>query len=307
MKYIFGPVFSRRLNLSLGVDLVPPKVCSMDCLYCEVGKTTLKTLKRMEYVPLEEVKSELKSFLSQNPPIDFVTFSGYGEPTLFSKLGKLVDFIKENYEVPIALLTNSSLLHREDVLKDVERIDLILPSLDTVNQSTLEKLNRPAKGVTVNTILNGIKSLRGRTKGKIWIETLFVKGVNDSYSELEKLGKVIHELNPDKWQINTVARPPAYKVKGLPLQKLEEIADYVGFPRTEIIARSKSKRRKIPISDLKKEIYALVLRRPCPEEEISSALGILDEELKKVIQILKSEGKVKEVNYNNITYIKGIS
>ncbi len=307
MKYIFGPVVSRRLNLSLGIDLVPLKVCSMDCLYCEVGETTLKTLERGEYVPLEKVKLELESFLSQKPPLDFITFSGYGEPTLFSGLGELVQFLKGNYDIPLALLTNSTLLFRDDVIEDIMKVDVILPSLDTVRQQTLEKLNRPAKGVTVKTILQGLEKLKNNFHGEIWIETLFVKGINDSEEEIKALGKAIHELNPDKWQINTVARPPAYNVKGLSYRELEKIADKVGFERTEVVAKSSSKRRKIPIKDLEDEVYALVLRRPCPEEEISSALGIPDYELRKIIEILKSKNKVEVVTFGDVKYIKGLA
>ncbi len=306
MKYIFGPVFSRRLGHSLGVDLVPYKVCSMDCLYCEVGKTTLKTLTRSEYVPIGKVKWELEKIFSTEPEIDFVTFSGYGEPTLFSRIGELVDFIRENSSYPTALLTNSTLLYRDDVIEDVERIDVFLPSLDAATDSTMRKLNRPSRGVSVRKIVDGIRKLRERVDGKVWLETLFVKGINDGEEEVLRMGEVIHSIEPDEWQINTVARPPAYNVEGLSMEELERIADLVGFERTRIVARSSSKRVKVPVDDLKREVYTLVVRRPCSEDEIASALGILKEELDEVLKLLKSEGRVREIMFGDVKYIKGV-
>ncbi len=308
MKYIFGPVFSRRLGFSLGVDLVPHKVCSMDCLYCEVGPTTEKTIERAEYVPFEGVKRELNQFLSSSPEVDYVTFSGYGEPTLFSRLGELVSWLKEKFPgYKLALLTNSSLLRRNDVMEDVRNIDVILPSLDAASQEVFEKLNRPVKGLKVDHIVEGIERVLKETSSKVWVETLFVKGINDSPSEVDKIGKIIHRLSPHKWQLNTVARPPAYGVEGLPYEELQKIAERVGYPATEVVAHSKARRRKFPFFQLKEEVYRLVLRRPCPVSEIADALGVLDEEVMKAVEKLKIEGKVKEVLYGGEPYVKGVS
>jgi len=308
MKYIFGPVFSRRLGFSLGVDLVPYKVCSMDCLYCEVGPTTEKTLERAEYVPLEGVKRELSLFLESSPEIDYITFSGYGEPTLFSRLGELISYLKEKYpSYRIALLTNASLLEREDVLNDVREVDVVLPSLDAATQEVFEKLNRPVEGLRVEDIVRGIERLLKETDCSVWVETLFVRGVNDSPEEVEKIGEIIHALSPHKWQLNTVVRPPAYGVEGLSLEELHQIAEKVGYPATEVVASSKARKRKFPFSQLKEEVYGIVVRRPCPVEEIADALGVLTEEVEKAVEELKREGKVEEVVYGGEPYVKGIS
>ncbi len=307
MKYVFGPVFSRRLGLSLGVDLVPHKVCSMDCLYCEVGPTTEKTLERAEYVPLSGVISELKDYLSFKPEIDYITFSGYGEPTLFSRLGELVDFLKENYSYRLALLTNASLLKRDDVLGEVKRIDVVLPSLDAGSEEVFRKLNRPVASLRLADVVEGIGRLIEETPCKVWIETLFVKGVNDSPEEVERIGELIHKLKPHKWQLNTVARPPAYGVEGLSYGELEEIARRVGYPATEIVAKGTARRKKVPISRLKEEIYEIVVRRPCPVEELCDALGALREEVEEAVEELIREGKVKEVFFGGEPYVKGIS
>ena len=308
MKYIFGPVFSRRLGFSLGVDLVPHKVCSMDCLYCEVGPTTEKTAERAEYVPLDGVKRELSLFLSSSPKVDYITFSGYGEPTLFSRLGELVGWLKENYSnYRLALLTNASLLNRDDVINDVKGIDVVLPSLDAASQEVFEKVNRPVEGLTVDTVIEGIERLLKETGCRVWVETLFVKGINDTPQEVDRIGEVIHRLSPHKWQINTVARPPAYGVEGLSYEELRQIAERVGYPATEIVARSKARKRKFPFSQLKEEVYRIVVRRPCPVEEIADALGVLTEEIEKAVESLKREGKVKEVTYGGEPYVKGLS
>ncbi|WP_456342975.1 radical SAM protein [Thermovibrio sp.] len=307
MKYVFGPVFSRRLGLSLGVDLVPHKVCSMDCLYCEVGPTTEKTLERAEYVPLSGVISELKDYLSFKPEIDYITFSGYGEPTLFSRLGELIDFLKENYSYRLALLTNASLLKRDDVLGEVKRIDVVLPSLDAGSEEVFRKLNRPVASLRLADVVEGIGRLIEETPCKVWIETLFVKGVNDFPEEVERIGELIHKLKPHKWQLNTVARPPAYGVEGLSYGELEEIARRVGYPATEIVAKGTARRKKVPISRLKEEIYEIVVRRPCPVEELCDALGALREEVEEAVEELIREGKVKEVFFGGEPYVKGIS
>ncbi len=308
MKYIFGPVFSRRLGFSLGVDLVPHKVCSMDCLYCEVGPTTEKTAERAEYVPLDGVKRELSLFLSSSPEVDYITFSGYGEPTLFSRLGELVGWLKENYpNYRLALLTNASLLNREDVINDVKGIDVVLPSLDAASQEVFERLNRPVEGLTVDAVIEGIERLLKETGCRVWVETLFVKGINDTPQEVDRIGEVIHRLSPHKWQINTVARPPAYGVEGLSYEELRQIAERVGYPATEIVARSKARKRKFPFSQLKEEVYRVVVRRPCPVEEIADALGVLTEEVEEAVESLKREGKVKEVLYGGEPYVKGLS
>ncbi len=308
MKYIFGPVFSRRLGFSLGVDLVPHKVCSMDCLYCEVGPTTEKTAERAEYVPLDGVKRELSLFLSSSPEVDYITFSGYGEPTLFSRLGELVGWLKENYpDYRLALLTNASLLNRDDVINDVKGIDVVLPSLDAASQEVFEKVNRPVEGLTIDAVIEGIERLLKETGCRVWVETLFVKGINDSPQEVDRIGEVIHRLSPHKWQINTVARPPAYGVEGLSYEELRQIAERVGYPATEIVARSKARKRKFPFSRLKEEVYRIVVRRPCPVEEIADALGVLTEEVEEAVESLKKEGKVKEVLYGGEPYVKGLS
>ena len=305
MKYIFGPVYSRRLGISLGVDLVPFKICSMECLYCEVGKTTNKTLQRGEYISINTVKKELSSFLSSCPLPDFVTFSGYGEPTLNLKIGEIVEFLKKNYpDISIALITNSSLLFREDVLDDIENIDIFLPSFDAASDKVFKQINRPVTGLSVNLIQEGLLKLKERASGKIWLETLFVKGVNYAIDEIKKIGDFVHRLSPDRWQINTVVRPPAFGCEGLSEEELKRIEEVVKFPYTDIIGRVSVVKREMDDKDIKKRILELVDRRPCPVNELETAFGISVDRVKKLIIKLIKDGDVEKVKYGNMLYYK---
>jgi len=316
MKYVFGPVLSRRLGLSLGVDLLPPqKVCSMDCLYCECGKTPRRflTLERREWVPTEEVKKELEEILTREGfEVDFVTFSGNGEPTLHSKFGEIARFIKGlRPDLKLALLTNASTLYLEEVLKDLEPFDLVSPSLDAVSEKVFKKINHPAKGLTVDKILEGLEKLRETYKGQIWIETLFVKGVNDTPEEVERIGEWIHRLKPDRWQINTVVRPPAYNVKGLSEEELLEIAKRVNYPKTDIVCYNYLRLEDIKgkpshAERLEDKLLQMVKRRPSPLGEIKKALNITDEGLEELLDKLKRENKIELIPYGKDFFVKAV-
>jgi len=183
-KHIFGPVPSRRLGVSLGIDLVPHKVCSLNCVYCECGKTTDLTVERIEYVPYGEVISELDRFMSENPKPDYITFSGSGEPTLNSRIGDIVSYIKNKYpDVSLALLTNGTLLSDPEVRKEIIACDLVLPSFDAATETAFDKINRPSELIGLEQYLNGIIEFRKEFKGKIWLEVFILPGYNDSPEE----------------------------------------------------------------------------------------------------------------------------
>lgn len=257
-KYLFGPVPSRRLGMSLGIDLIPKKVCSLDCVYCEVGKTTKLTTDRLEYVKYDKVIDELKDFMSNNPKIDYITFSGSGEPTLNSRIGDVLNFIKKNYpEVKTAVLTNGTLLSDKNLIKELLKADVILPSLDAARQETFAKINRPAPGLSLQDYIQGIIDLRKEYTGKIWLEVLFLKGYNDSDDDLKKLKEAIVKIKPDSVQLNTLDRPGT--VEGLvPLTKdeLQHIIDYWGFADAEIIA---SQVQRTTISSYRSDVESAIL------------------------------------------------
>lgn len=233
MKYIYGPVKSRRLGLSLGLSLTPHKVCNLDCLYCQLGKTRNLFSKRAEYVDIEDILFEFKEWLANNSQVtkklNYITFSGSGEPTLNSQIGKLIDGIKKLSMVPVAVITNATLLGDEKLRSDIQYADLLIPSLDAVEQDIFEKINRPHVGIKVRDIIEGLISLRKYFKGKIWLEVMLVKGVNDDLVHIRKLKEVVDKITPDKIQINSPVRTTAERgVEPVEIDKLEVIKEILG-------------------------------------------------------------------------------
>jgi len=238
-RFIFGPVPSRRLGISLGIDLIPFKICSMDCIYCECGATTDFTIARKEFFLLNEIISELDQVLRSNPKLDYITFSGSGEPTLYSRLGELVSYIKKNYpQYKVALITNSSLLFNNDLLDEISQLDLIVPSLDAATEEVYQKINRPTNESKISEIIDGLIRLKERFLGKIWLEIFLVSGINDSDDQLRKLAEIAKKINPDKVQLNSLDRPGTEKwVRSITGERMQEIKKYFQGLNIEAIGR----------------------------------------------------------------------
>ncbi|HHQ44742.1 MAG TPA: radical SAM protein, partial [Candidatus Altiarchaeales archaeon] len=226
MEHIYGPVPSRRLGFSLGVDLVPHKICSFDCVYCQLGKTTEKTIVRREYVPAGDVVADVKEFLERGKRCDYITLSGSGEPTLNSKTGEIIEAVKSLTGIPVAVLTNGSTMTDSDVRRELSLADVVIPSLDAAVQSLFEKVNRPCRGMRVEDIIAGISEFKKSFSGKVWLEVMLVDGVNDSEEAFRELSRAIGKIKPDKVHLNTVVRPPCERwAKPLSTERLEEIAN----------------------------------------------------------------------------------
>jgi len=227
-KYLFGPVPSRRLGMSLGIDLVPKKVCSLDCVYCEVGKTTKLTIDRKEYVLYDRIINELEHYFDNNPDPDYITFSGSGEPTLNINIGEIISFVKHKRpDIPIAVLTNGTMLYDIDVRKAICKADVILPSLDAVTDVVFNKINRPHQDLKINKCIQGLLELRKEFNGKIWLEIFILPDYNDSDNELYELKKWIIKINPDLIQLNTLDRPGTVQgLRGATIMELERIAKF---------------------------------------------------------------------------------
>jgi len=206
-QHIFGPIPSRRLGRSLGIDLVPYKTCSYDCLYCQLGRTTHKTVRRKEWIPLEAVVDELKAKLPCRP--DHITLSGSGEPTLYSRIGELIDRIRTFTAVPVAVLTNGSLLWRRDVRESLNEADIVIPSLDAGDASMFCTVNRPHKEIVFEQMLDGLIQFRQEYHGSYRLEVFVLSGYTAVASEIDKLAGCIKKISPDRVQLNTVTRPPA--------------------------------------------------------------------------------------------------
>jgi wyosine [tRNA(Phe)-imidazoG37] synthetase (radical SAM superfamily) len=295
MKYLFGPVPSRRLGISLGVDLVPHKVCTLNCVYCEVGRTTNLTTERKEFIPVDELLDELKEYLDKKPELDFITFSGQGEPTLNSGLGKVINFIKDNYpKYKVAVITNGTLFYDKKVRNEVLRADLLLPSLDAVSTEIFHKINRPEKNLDNKKIINGLIDLGKEFKGKIYLEIFFIPGLNNSDEELNLLKENIIKIDPDLVQLNSLDRPGTEdSVKTMQIENLEKIKSFLEPLPVTIIAKVKS-RKKIQSfnKNIEDQIMDTIKRRPCTDKDLCEILDIHINELNKYLSELISSGKI---------------
>ena len=294
-RMIYGPVPSRRLGISLGVDIIPYKTCSYDCVYCQLGKTINQTKQRESFVWVDSVIKEIKEVIDQNSDIDYITFSGSGEPTLNQDIGEMIGRVKNLTQIPVAVLTNGSLLWDKMVREDLARADLVIPSVDAVSEEIYQKVNRPIAGLKVKKVLEGIKEFCKGFKGKIYLEIMLVKNVNDSEREISKINRFVKDLRIDEIQLNTVVRPPGEpdanplnqeelnKVKGLFDPKL----------KVEVIANFKRETSKAYQKDLEQAIIELLKRRPTRGREIAVSLGVHHNEIVKYLQILEEKKKIR--------------
>ena len=296
-KYLFGPVPSRRLGLSLGVDLVPKKVCSLNCVYCEVGKTTKLTIDRKEYVLFDKVKDEMQDFMKTNPEIDYITFSGAGEPTLNSRLGELITFVKRMYpDKKVAVLTNGTMLYNKDLRKELLLADVILPSLDAASQEVFEKIDRPHKQINIANYIQGLVDLRKEYKGEIWLEIMLIKEYNDSNCELSKIKNAIDNIKPDRVQLNTLDRPgTVHDIGAVSQSKLREIKRKWRTENVEIIAAPSQRKHIHSYSqDIEAHILNTISRRPCTLDDLHQFLGIHINEINKYLGVLEESNKIKK-------------
>ncbi len=295
-KYLFGPVPSRRLGISLGVDLIPHKVCSFNCVYCECGRTLTLTTERKEYVPADEVMRELKDYLGNNPAPDYITFSGAGEPTLNSRFGEVLSFIKNNWpKLPVAVLTNGSLLHDATVRSEMMAADVVLPSLDAAIERTFRRIDRPSRQIKLEEYIQGLIDFRNEFKGLVWLEVFIIPGVNDDDENLLSLKEALVKIRPDSIQLNTLDRPGTDEsIRPASRAELQRIIDFWQLDNAEIIA-SAPKRKDITSyrKDVESAILETIARRPCTLEDLSQILGIHINEINKYLGVLDDEGKVE--------------
>ncbi len=298
-KHLFGPVISRRLGVSLGLDLVPYKYCPLDCVYCEIQSTTHLTTTRQDFFPLNEIISELDDYLKADPHLDYITFSGAGEPTLYSSIDQIIRHIKAKYpQYKLALLTNGTLLNDDQVLQDILPCDLILPSLDAASDEVYQKVNRPHPDLKAKDLIKGLIKLRQLYAGEIWLEVFIVPGITDTNEELGLLRDAIAEIAPDLVQLNSLDRPGAEEwVEAANPQRLKEIRSFMrsclSMP-VEIIAKIKY---QTGLNALDEELVELIKgtlsRRPATAEDLAAALEVHINEISKVLRELNKDGNIQ--------------
>ncbi len=287
--------------MSLGVDLIPYKTCSLNCVYCESGATTHLTTNLEAWYPTQEIIAEIDHYLSQKPTLDIITFSGAGEPTLHSGLGEIARHIKRKYpEYPLAVITNATTMAIAEVRESLLACNILLPSLDAATQKVFRKVNRPAPGIDIRDIIEGLKIFQKDFSGEMWLEVFLVKGINDTQDELTRLHEVIADIQPDRVQLNTLDRPGTEDwVRPMSENEMRAIADSWSDLPVEIIARfSLFIEQKDASVDLRDRIINLIRRRPCTSADLSASLQVAEKyllpELKKLIQNSEIESEVLE-------------
>jgi wyosine [tRNA(Phe)-imidazoG37] synthetase (radical SAM superfamily) len=282
--------------MSLGVDLIPHKICTLDCVYCECGPTTKLTTVRKEYVLYDKVIRELEHYFENNGKPDYITFSGAGEPTLHSRIGEIIGYIKQRVpDIPVAVLTNGTLFNRPDVRREIGQADLVLPSLDAVTQRSFEKVNRPIGDLDITEYIKGLVSFSKEFRGEIWLEIMIIPGYNDHKEELIKMKEVILKINPSRVQINTLDRPGTLdSLRPSSTESLEDIVELWQIENVEIIARVKERKEvKSYRDDIASAIIETISRRPCTLDDLKKILGLHENEINKYLGTLEEEQKIE--------------
>jgi wyosine [tRNA(Phe)-imidazoG37] synthetase (radical SAM superfamily) len=300
--HLYGPVPSRRLGYSLGVDILPFKTCSLDCVYCQLGSGPKTTVRRAEFVPARAVLAQVRKAVASGRTIDAITFSGSGEPTLNSGIGTIIRGIKRFTRIPVVVLTNSSCLASPGVRRDLRQADIVVPSLDAADEAVFRKVNRPHAGLTAAAIIAGLAAFRREFAGQIWLEIMLVRGVNDGPRHLKKLKAAAALIRPDRIQLNTVVRPPAEKsARPLGPAEMEKIREFFG-DGAEIIADFNATARSAPAGDAEAAVLAVVGRRPVTAGDLSLSLGRPRKEIEELLRSLGSAGKIRSVVHRKKIY-----
>jgi len=306
-KYLFGPVPSRRLGMSLGIDLVPHKVCTLNCVYCECGRTTALTLERKEYVPYDEVVREIDHYLKNNPAPDYITFSGSGEPTLNTRIGDVLHFIKRNSrDLPVAVLTNGTLLYDRRVRRELFQADVVLPSRDAATEATFRKINRPFHVLNITDYVQGLVDFRNEYAGKIWLEVLIIPGINDTTENTALLRDAFLRIQPEQIQLNTLDRPGTVEnLRAATRKELQEIVDFWNLPAVKIIAAAPERKKVVSYrNDTESAILETIKRRPCTLEDLHKILGLHINEINKYLDVLEGEDRVATLHENRGLFYK---
>lgn len=305
--HLFGPVPSRRLGRSLGVDIVPFKVCSLNCIYCQLGATTSLTTERQPYVAAADVIEELRRWIENGGSADYITLSGSGEPTLNSELDQIIEFVQQHTDTPMALLTNGTLFGDPQVRAQVSSLDLLIPSLDAATDSAFQRVNRPAEDLDAEGLIEGIAAAREQCAGQTWLEVMLVQGVNDSDEELMAIRRAIERIQPHRVQINTVVRPPAEPdARALSPAELAHARDVLG-PLTEIVAPlPEDYSGDLDHQQTAEAVHDLLRRRPCTINDIALGLSMHPNEATKYVQALLAEDLVEPLQKAASVYYKAV-
>ena len=302
MKYVYGPVPSRRLGRSLGIDPIPSKTCNYQCIYCQLGKTTNLTNEREEFYPEEEIYIEMEESINKNKEkFDYITFVGSGEPTLCKSLGKLILKAKEYSSKPICVITNGALLYSPEVRKELMSADVVLPSLDAGDEKSFIRINRPYPSVKYNVMIDGLRKFKSEFKGKFWIEIMIIRGINDSKEELMKIKEKIDLIKPDRIDINIPIRPPVENWVEVPDKAIVPLLNEI-FGKYSDISFPEMGKFGLYSEDFKKELLHILERHPMRQEQIIETFkseSFTDDKILLKLEKLESEKIIKKWNYHD--------
>jgi len=292
-RHVYGPVPSRRLGRSLGIDLVPLKACSYDCVYCQLGRTTHKTVRRRDWVDPAQVVAQVRDQMDTKP--DIITIAGSGEPTLAQGIGEVIAGIKESTDIPVAVLTNGSLLGLPALQRELASADVVIPSLDAPDERLFQLVNRQHRSLRLEDVVGGLVAFRESYRGQLWLEVLLLGGVTGIPEEVARLATLAERIAPDRIQLNTVVRPPAESfAQAVPFDRLQEYAAMF-TPHAEVIAPAVQSMAGFAAS--RADVMALVSRRPCNVADIAAGLGIHRSEALKIVMALVDDGQVETVEH----------
>lgn len=310
MKTIFGPVPSRRLGRSLGIDVIPPKTCSYDCVYCESGLTTHLTIKRQVFIAPDQVIHDLEDYFAKYPgSADVLTFSSAGEPTLYEPLGELLRAIKKRFSsIPLVVLTNGSLLWDPKVRQDLLGADRVVPSLDAVTPDVFLRVNRPHPALDLEAIVEGIGAFRREYGGQLHLEVVLVSNLNDPSDQVKKIAQAIELISPDQIELNTVVRPPAVSgFSGLNREEMQKASTLFPKEKVRIIGQFQTAGCTAKDSALEERVLELVRRRPCTVAEMAACLGVEMEQLTGTLNRLLDGNRLVRYLFNEREYLRAPS
>ncbi len=291
-SHVFGPVPSRRLGRSLGIDLIPFKTCTYDCIYCQLGRTTEKTVERKPWVDLDAILESLREKLPSKP--DYITLGGSGEPTLHCQIAELIDRIKGITNVPVAVLTNGSMLWQVDARRQLMEADLVVPSLDAGGETMFQLVNRPHGDISFEQMLGGLPDFRREFRGKYWLEVFLLGGYSALPDEFARIVQCVDRIRPDRVQVNTVARPPAeIYAMAVPAQQLHKLAARF-HPKAEVVADFHNIHAQPEFNAGREEILDLLRRRPCSIAGLANGLGIHRNEIVKYVEDLVTQEQLEK-------------
>lgn len=295
-RYIYGPVPSRRLGLSLGVSPIPKKTCNYSCIYCQLGRTDRMTNTRKMFYPVQAILDELDEVIKRNIPFDVVTIVGEGEPTLYLGLGDLLEGIHERTDKPLAVITNGALLYDSQVRQELSRADIVLPTLDAYDATSFAKINRPHGSLQFEEVVEGLENFSKTFEGQLWIEIMLMAGVNDDDESLKRYTELLEHIRYDKLYVNTPVRPPAESdVMAIDHAKMRHAAELLNGISIDLLV---SQGFHSEIKDDYQAVLSIIKRHPMNQFEINGFLKSRDNiDSERIFRELRNDPQVTVINY----------